>query len=117
MTNSDNAFKYNANPHNEEELCIKILTILVELIKECFISKNVALKISFIKTRICQKIKLIKSQKDPPQDDENGCEVNPMGPLKHLFSHYFANEAGQLLQANRTKDQKVLYIAIIYNMV
>ena len=79
VTMSDNAFKYNANPHNEEELCIKILTILVEL---------------------------IKSQKDPPQDDENGSEVNPMGPLKHLFSHYFANEAGQLLQANRTKDQK-----------
>ena len=36
VTNSDNAFKYNANPHNEEELCIKILTILVELIKESF---------------------------------------------------------------------------------
>lgn len=53
-----------------------------------------------------KKIKLIKSQKDPPQDDENGSEVNPMGPLKHLFSHYFANEASQLLQANRTKDQK-----------
>ena len=52
------SFAYSVNPHDEEELCIKVLKILVQL---------------------------IKSQKDPPQAESDGDKVDP---LKHLFIHY-----------------------------
>ena len=80
------SFYYSANPHDEEELCIRILKILVEL---------------------------INSQKAPSETSDSGADGDEshdspkrLTPRSHLLIHYFSTEQQSSLQKDHDKSAK-----------
>ena len=80
------SFYYSANPHDEEELCIRILKILVEL---------------------------INSQKASSEIGDGGVDADDVSdsprrltPRSHLLIHYFSTEQQSSLQKDHDKSSK-----------
>ena len=71
------SFYYSANPHEEEDLCIRILKILVELIN--------SQKVSYLEAELATEA------------DENG-KQKKLTPRRHLLIHYFKTGEESALQ-------------------
>ena len=82
----EGSFYYSANPHDEEELCIRILKILVQLINSQKASNEIG---------------------DSSGDGEDGPDSpRRLTPRSHLLIHYFSTEQQSSLQKDHDKSSK-----------
>ena len=79
------SFYYSANPHDEEELCIRILKILVELINSQKASSELT---------------------DGTSDGDETDSPRRLTPRSHLLIHYFSTEQQSSLQKEHDKSSK-----------